>query len=138
MAYVSLKSLKDCFHSVHVYQYHIPNFTSSLLFTANMWSCIASICTFQPIEEENKKSDLYEHIKDSKEHYDAQTLDVATTEQQEEQPIIKPETESGDSEVEEDTKMDDSETDDKLEVSHKAPHKWGEIIFTLVLQSILI
>ena len=67
-------------------------------------------------EEENKKSDLYEHIKDSTQHYDAQTLDVATAEQQEEQPIIRPENESHDSDVEGDVKMENNELDEKLEV----------------------
>ncbi|XP_048240547.1 midasin-like [Haliotis rufescens] len=41
-------------------------------------------------EKENKpqkESDLYEHIKESSSQYDAQTLDVATAEQQEEQPV---------------------------------------------------
>ena len=68
-------------------------------------------------EEENKKSDLYEHIKDSKQHYDAQTLDVATAEQQEQQLIIRPENESNDSDVsDDDAKMEDDELDENLEV----------------------
>ncbi|XP_067673927.1 midasin-like [Haliotis asinina] len=34
-----------------------------------------------------KESDLYEHIKEATSHHEAQTLDVATAEQQEEQPV---------------------------------------------------
>ena len=37
--------------------------------------------------EEPMDADLYEHIKDSSSHHDAQALDTATADQQAEQPI---------------------------------------------------
>ncbi|XP_060562548.1 midasin-like, partial [Ruditapes philippinarum] len=61
--------------------------------------------------EEQNKSDLYEHVKDSKSHHDAQTLDVATAEQQEEQGQITHENEEDNSDVDGDEEMAEDEKD---------------------------
>lgn len=50
-------------------------------------------------------------MKDSKSHYDAQTLDVATAEQQEEQGQITQENEEDNSDVEDDVEMAEDEKD---------------------------
>ena len=80
-------------------------------------------------EEENKKSELYEHIKDSKQHYDAQTLDVTTAEQQEQQPIIRPENESHDSDVDDDDNVKMNDEDEKLEVNKKMYRFMRKLVF---------
>lgn len=65
-------------------------------------------------EHESKKADLYEHVKDSKSHYDEQTLDVATAEQQEEQGKITPDNEDADNDVDDDTEMMDDKEDNEV------------------------
>ena len=52
-------------------------------------------------------------MKDSESHYDAQTLDVATAEQQEQQQI-KPDVDKDDSDVDQDAEMEDDKEDDKV------------------------
>lgn len=59
---------------------------------------------------EQKKSDLYEHVKDSRSHHDAQTLDVATAEQLEEQGQITEDKEGDNSDVD-DAEMANDEKD---------------------------
>ncbi|XP_053396218.1 midasin-like isoform X2 [Mercenaria mercenaria] len=62
--------------------------------------------------EEQNKSDLYEHVKDSKSHHDAQTLDVATAEQQEKQGQITQDNEEDNSDVDDAEMADEKDTED--------------------------
>ncbi len=61
-------------------------------------------------EQRETESDLYEHIKDATSQYDAQTLDVATAEQQQEQSVPNLQEEEGEEPGQEDVDMkpDDS------------------------------
>lgn len=61
----------------------------------------------QTKDASQKQAELYEHIKDSKSHYDAQTLDVATADQMEAMPIAEMdrETEAEPMEVDEEITM---------------------------------
>ncbi|KAL4232858.1 AAA ATPase midasin [Mactra antiquata] len=75
-------------------------------------------------EEESKISDTYEHIKDSTTHYDKQTLDVATSEQLEQQEKITPDNnddDDDDDDNDDDTLInndkDEPEVDENVEIS---------------------
>ena len=57
-------------------------------------------------------ADMFEHVKDSDSHHDAQTLDTATTEQQREQGQITQKQEDAESDVDEDLEMQKEESED--------------------------
>ncbi|KAH3728934.1 hypothetical protein DPMN_054897 [Dreissena polymorpha] len=57
-------------------------------------------------------ADMFEHVKDSDSHHDAQTLDTATAEQQREQGQITQEQEEAESDVDEDLEMQKEESED--------------------------
>ena len=67
-------------------------------------------------DSQNVEAKEYEHIKDSTEHYDAQTLDTATMDQQEQQGQINTENEDKDSDVDGTETMEDKPEND-IEVS---------------------
>jgi len=69
--------------------------------------------------QEERQADMYEHVKDSESHYDTQTLDVATAEQQEKQGQISQENEEAESDADSDTKMADDEDDKQVTYGYK-------------------
>ncbi|KAK3603576.1 hypothetical protein CHS0354_028005 [Potamilus streckersoni] len=66
----------------------------------------------QEAEEQGRETDLYEHIKDSTSHYDAQTLDVATVDQQQ-QAVPNKENEEVSENEDTDVKMEDLEVEEE-------------------------
>ncbi|XP_050394421.2 midasin [Patella vulgata] len=75
--------------------------------------------------QEKKEGDIYEHIKDSKSHHDAQTLDAATDEQLEKQSVLKEEKEDKPEEQTDDIKPMEEEDnqEDDMEVEKKESNK---------------
>ncbi|XP_077869169.1 midasin [Saccoglossus kowalevskii] len=75
-------------------------------------------------QDEQMSSDLYEHVKDPAVHHDKQTLDAATEEQQQEQPVPN---------VESDNDVEDMEQDDvdDMQPLQDTPDKNADKIDTL-------
>ncbi|GLH08474.1 Midasin [Gryllus bimaculatus] len=71
--------------------------------------------------EEGRKGEMYQHIKDSKESYDTQTLDAATQDQAEKQPVPNKEEESAEEPSPEDDlglQDDDVMVDEDIKKQH--------------------
>ncbi|XP_041350636.1 midasin-like [Gigantopelta aegis] len=71
-----------------------------------------------PDESDKPNTDLYEHVKDSTSHHDAQTLDVATDEQQAQQPVPNKNMEEEGEPVDEEDDVLMDEQDDNDENNH--------------------
>ena len=80
--------------------------------------------------QSDKRSELYEHVKDSQSQYDTQTMDAATANQEQTQPVpMMQEDEDHDDVIDDDTEMkpDDSDQVDVCFVYNTEPNQIDQL-----------